>query len=70
MKDFDDLLAGRDAAQNFRPERLLLDPCDEILGDLEMDVRLQQRQPDLAHGVVDVPLADCAVPAQVFEDVL
>ena len=34
VEDFDDLLAGRDAAQDFLAERLLLDPGDEILGDL------------------------------------
>ena len=70
VEDFDDLLAGRDAAEDFLAERLFLDPRDEILRDLEIDVRLEQRQPHLAHGVVDVRLADRPVAAEVLEDVL
>src|SRR6478752_4921222 len=37
---------------------LLADPCDEVLDDLEVDVRLEQRQAHFAHGGVDVGLAD------------
>ena len=70
VEDFDDLLPGGHAAQHVLPERLVLDPRDERLGDLEVDVRLQQRQPHLAHGVVDVRLRDRAMPAQVLENVL
>ena len=43
VKNFNDLLAGRDAPQHFLTERLFFDPCDELLRDLEIDVRFQQR---------------------------
>ena len=45
----------------------LADPCDEVLDDLEVDVRLEQRQADLAHRGVDVGLADPAAAGQVAE---
>src|SRR5256885_9943875 len=35
-------------------EGLLLHPGEETLGDVELDVRLQQRDADVAQGVVDV----------------
>ena len=47
--------------------RLLADARDEVLDDLEVDVRLEQREPDLAHGGVDVGLADPAAAGQVAE---
>ncbi len=70
MEDFDDLLARRHAAEHFRAECLVFDPPDERLGDLEMHVRFQQSEAHLTHGVVDVGLADRALPAQVLEDIL
>ena len=70
MKNLHDLLAGRDAAQHFLAERLFLDPRDEILRDLVIDIRLKQGEPHLAHRVVDVRLADRTVTAQVLENIL
>ena len=36
--------------------------------DLEVDVRLEQRQADLPQDLVDVVLAEPAAPAQALED--
>ena len=43
------------------------DAGHEVLDDLEVDVRLEQRQADLAHRGVDVGLADAAAAGQVGE---
>ena len=67
MNDFDDLLAGRDAGENFLAERTLFGALDEVLGDLVIDVGLQQRQSHLAQRVGDVLLRQLAVPAQRLE---
>ena len=48
-------------------DRPLADPGDEILDDLEVDVRLEQREPDVAHGGIDVGLADPALAGQAAE---
>ena len=52
------------------PEGALLDVIDELAHDLEVDVGFEQRQADLAHGLVDVGLAQLAVAAQLAEDAL
>src|SRR5438270_9069329 len=70
MKNFDDLLARRDAAQHFFAERLFFDPSDELLGDLEIHIGFQQREADLAQRVIDVGFADRAMTAEVLKDVL
>ena len=48
-------------------DRPLADARDEVLDDLEVDVGLEQREPDLAHGGVDVGFADPAAAGQVAE---
>ena len=70
VENFDDLLTGRDAAQHFLAERLLLDPRDEVFRHAEMHVRLEQGEAHFAQRVVDVRLADAPVPAESLEDVL
>ena len=70
MKNLNDLLAGRDAAQHFLAQRFFFDARDEILGDLKINIRFQQREPHLPHRIIDVRLADRAMPAQILEDVL
>ena len=49
------------------PDRAFAHAADEVLDDLEVDVRLEQRQPDLAHRGIDVGLADPAPTGQVAE---
>ncbi len=58
LENFDDLLAGGDAAEHLLAQRLFLDAGDEVLRDGEIDVRLEQRHADLAQGVGDIRLAD------------
>jgi hypothetical protein len=43
---------------------------DELLHDLEVDVRLEQREPDLAHGLRDRLLVEAALAAEVAKGVL
>ena len=57
VDDLHDLLAGVQALEDLRPDRLLADAGDEVLDDLEVDVGLEQAQADLAHRGVDVRLA-------------
>ncbi len=70
MKNFHDLLAGRNAAQHFLAQRFFFYARDKILRDLEIDVGFEQREPDLSQRIVDVCFADRAMAAQIFEDVL
>ena len=67
VDDLDDLLTGVELADHVGAERPLLDRVGEALDDLEVDVSLQQREPDLTHGAVDVGLGQRAVAAHVGE---
>src|SRR6185437_7665478 len=70
MKNLNDLLARRDTAQDFLTQGLFPYARDKTFRDLEIDIRLEQRKADLPQRVVNVRLADCAVTAQVLENVL
>src|SRR5581483_3614630 len=70
MDDLDDLLAGLDALDDFLAESLGFDAFDEIAGDLEIDIGLQQGEPDLAQGISDIGLGNFAEAAQVLEGIL
>ena len=70
VDDFDDLLAGLDALDDFRADGLGFDALDEIAGDLEIDIRFQQRHADFAQRIGDVGLGNLPEPAQVAEGVL
>ena len=65
VDDLHDLLAGRQALEDLGSDRLLADAGDEVLDDLEVDVRLEEAEPDLAHRGVDVRFADAAAAGQV-----
>ena len=67
VDDLDHLLAGRQAVEHLVPDRPLADARHEVLDDLEVDVGLEQREADLAHGGVDVGFADPAATGQVAE---
>ena len=67
VDDLDDLLAGGQAREHVRADGLLADAGHEVLDDLEVDVRLEQGEPDLAHGGIHVGLADPAAAGQVAE---
>ena len=67
VDDLDDLLRRGQAIQDLRVGRFFRDRLDEILGDLEVDVRFEQRHADLAHRVLDVRLSQPALAAQALE---
>ena len=70
VHDLHDLLAGRQALHHLGAERALLDPREELLDDLEVDVRLEQREADLAQSLLEVLLGEHAAPAEAAEDPL
>src|SRR5450759_118430 len=68
VHDLHDLLRRREALHDLRTERALLDVGDELAHHLEVDVGLEQRQADLAHGSVDVLGAELAVALETLHD--
>ena len=68
MDDLDDLLARSEALRQVDPDQLLADPSDEVPDDPQVDVRLQEGQPDLPQRLVDVGFAQPAAAAQAAED--
>ena len=70
MHDLHDLLSGREALQDVLAERALAHLRDEALDDLEVDVRFEQREPDLAHGARDRFLVERPAAAKVAEGAL
>src|SRR4051812_12498379 len=70
MDDLDNLLAGLNALDDFLPERFGFDPFDEIPHDLEVYVRVQQRETYLAQGIAHILFGNLAKPAQVPKCIL
>src|SRR5256885_13466364 len=70
VENFNDLLTGRDAAENGFAEGFLFDAGDEFFRDFKIDVGLEQSEPNLTQRGVDVRLADLPMPAEIFEDLL
>ena len=68
VDDLDDHLRGREALEDLVPHRLGGDVGDELLGDLVVDVRLEQRETHLAHRLLDVALLEPPLVAHLFED--
>ena len=67
VDDLDDLLAGVEALEHLGADCARADARHEVLDDAEVDVRLEQRQPDLAHCGVDVGFGDTAAAGQLAE---
>ena len=67
MDDLDDLLSGVEAAEHVLADGALLHRRDEIAGDLEVDVGLEQRQADLAHRLRDRLLVEAPLTAEIAE---
>ena len=67
VDNLDDHLRGREAFEHVRTDAALGRFFNEVLDDLVVDVGLQQRQTDLAHGFLDVGLGQAALAAQLFE---
>ena len=70
MDDLHDLLAGSQALQDVLAERALLDGVGEVARDLEVDIRLEQREPDLAHRLRDRLLVEAPAAAEPAEGCL
>ena len=62
------MLLGRQRAQHFLTERLFLDVLDEVADDLDVDVGLEQGEPDLAQRLFDIALGDPALAPELFEN--
>jgi hypothetical protein len=70
VEDFYDLLAGGYAAENSFAKGLFLDLGYEILRNLEVDIGIEQGEPNLSECVGDIRFADLALAAEVFENIL
>ena len=68
VDDLDDLLAGLDAIEHVGSERALAHAGDEVLDDLEVDVRLEQGKANLAQRDVEVGLGDLGLATQAVGD--
>ena len=66
VHDADDLLAGIERSEHVLAERLLGDALDEVVGDVEIDVGLEQGGADLLQALLDVGLGE---PASACADV-
>ncbi len=68
MDDLHHLLAGRQALEHVLAERAFAHAGDEIADDVEVDVGLEQREPDLPHRARDRFLVEPAALPQVAEN--
>ena len=64
----DHLLARGKTPQHLLPDRSFLDLTDELLGDLEINIGLEQGAADLPHRFIDVLLGEAALPTELVED--
>ena len=67
VDDLHDLLAGCQAREHLLADRALAHGGDERLDHAEVDVGLEQGEPDLAHRPIDVFLAQGSTRAQVAQ---
>ncbi len=68
VDDADQRLPGRQRADHFRADRLVLDLADEILDDGQRHVGLEQREPDLPQRVLDIGVGEPCLAAQLLDD--
>ena len=68
--DLDDLLAGRKRGQHFLSHGLGLDAVDQLFDHFEVDVGLEQRQPDFAQRLGNVFFAQPGLAAKALERAL
>ena len=69
VDDLDDLLGGVQRLADLLAPGPLLDRRDEVLDHRQRDVGLEQGDPDLASGRVDVGLGEPALAAEVLEGI-
>ena len=65
--DFDQKLPRLNGREYFPAQRLFLHGFDEVLGGLEIHVRVQEGFADLLHRVADIDFGDGTVSFQDFE---
>ena len=70
VDDADDLLGGGDRLQDLLAQRAFTHAGDEVADHLEVDVRLEQRDPHLAERLVEFGLADASLVAEALERAL
>src|SRR3990170_4267617 len=58
VDDLHDLLTGVQPAEEVRADRPLAHTSDEVLDDLEVDVRLEQGEPNLAQRDLEIGFGD------------
>src|SRR5262249_8015691 len=68
VDDLDDLLRGVQRLVQLEPDRPFADARLEAADDPEVDVGLEEREPDLVQDFVDVLLAKAAAATQPLED--
>ena len=68
--DLDDLLRRRKRGQDLLADGLLPHAGREVLDDLEVDVGLEERRPDLLERLIHVELGEVALAAKLLEDAL
>ena len=68
VDDLDDLLRRVQRLRQVHADGALADAVEHRADDLEVDVRLEQRDPDLAQDLVDVLLAEPPLAAELLED--
>ena len=67
MNHLDDLLRRTHALEDFLTETFDAYAFHKVLDDLEIDVRFQQGEPDLAQARLDVFFGQARLPPQVAE---
>src|SRR5262249_14441856 len=67
VDDLDDLFARVDAAEDRLADYLLLDAVDEVGGDGEVDVGVEEGAADFFEALLHVGLGEPAAAAQLFQ---
>ena len=68
--DLEDLLIGRELQQDFRAKRFGANVGQEFVGDVHVDVAIEEGFADANQGGVHVLVGELALAAQVLEDAL
>ena len=68
VDDLDDLLAGVERLRSGRPDRLRTDAGDDVAGDADVDVGLEQSRADLPQHLVDVGFGEPTLAAEALDD--
>jgi len=68
--DFDDLLVRRKLQKDFGAQRLLADVDEELIGDRDVDVAIEQRFANLLECLIEVLLGQLALAAKILENAL